>query len=92
MKVLDDLYTDIVDECLFESIDEYVVDNLMSKMAKQAAIVVSEVSYCERLGAQEDKFVEDLAVQAEEWLIQEAIAQIMVTDFIEQKQPKAGTT
>ena len=33
MKVLDDLYTDIVDECLVESIDEYVVDNLMSKMA-----------------------------------------------------------
>lgn len=50
MRVLSDLYNEIVGECLLQSVQDYVVENMMEKMLKQVAFVVAEVEYSEALG------------------------------------------
>jgi len=34
MKMMEELFAEVVDECLLESVNDYVVENLMNKMTK----------------------------------------------------------
>ena len=66
-----------------EGIEHYVAENIFMKIVKEGAEVVAEKCYADSVASVEDKFVSDFLVQAEEWIVQEAI----LTAMIEPKTP-----
>lgn len=50
MGIVKDMSYEIIEECLLEGVGEYVVESMIEKINKEAAIVVSEVVYNEIVG------------------------------------------
>lgn len=61
---------DIIGESLLENVKEYVVENIVEKMVKEGVRIVASSVYNSAVAEEEDKFIEDLAGQTEEWFLQ----------------------
>ena len=64
MPVLGSMLEEVLDECLLEGVEEYVVEGIFSRVVGEGVEVVAQTGYSSQVAVLEDEFVDELSEQA----------------------------
>lgn len=70
--------TQVVEQCLNESMGDYIVENMIERVVNEGAQVVGRVEYDNIVNSKEDENYEQIQDKCVEWALQECLLMAVI--------------